>query len=275
MAFRKIVLCMLIMMALTIPYASAAENEDPPLQEGVELSAPEEVSLPAGEEVPMTSPQPAADSQVTEKTAQESASALDSPRRESTSWWDKLLGVFESGSESVGIMAHTVDVPPGETKEYIIGSGDAIGISVWRDDAMTRTVVVLPDGTISFPLIGDVVAGGKTVAQLKEYLKSKLSRYIADTDLTVEVKQSNSMIVYVIGRVNVPGRQVLFANTNVLQALAMAGGLNPFAKKDRVRVFRQDEGKTKMFTFDYSEVVEGRHLEANIELRRGDVIIVP
>lgn len=265
---------MLIMMALTIPYALAAENEDPALQEGVELSAPEEVSSPAGAEVPTTSPQPAVDSQVTAKTAQESASVLDKPR-ESTSWLDKLLGLFGNGSESAGITAHTDDVPPGETKEYIIGPGDAIGISVWRDDAMTRTVVVLPDGTISFPLIGDVIAGGKTVAQLKEYLKSKLSRYIADTDLTVEVKQSNSMIVYVIGRVNAPGRQVLFANTNVLQALAMAGGLNPFAKKDQVRVFRQDEGKTKMFTFDYSEVVEGRHLEANIELRRGDVIIVP
>jgi polysaccharide export outer membrane protein len=93
--------------------------------------------------------------------------------------------------------------------------------------------------------------------------------------VTVEVKQSNSMIIYLIGRVNSPGRQVLVANTNVLQALAMAGGPNPFAKKSSVKIFRQEEGKTAMFLFDYDAVAEGRHLEMNIDLKRGDVIIVP
>jgi len=159
--------------------------------------------------------------------------------------------------------------------DYIIGPGDIIGISVWKDESLTRTVVVLPDGKITFPLLGDLVAGGKTVAQLKKDLESGLTRYVADSNVTVEVKQSNSMIIYIIGRVNAPGRQVMLANTNVLQALAMAGGPNPFAKKGGVKIFRQEDGITAMFLFDYDAVAEGRHLEMNIELKRGDVIIVP
>jgi len=159
--------------------------------------------------------------------------------------------------------------------DYIIGPGDQIGISVWRDENLTRTVVVLPDGKISFPLLGEVVAGNKTVARLKQELEAGLNRYIADTNVTVEVKQSNSMIVYVTGRVNAPGRQLLVADTNVLQALAMAGGLNAFARRSKVRIFRQEEGKTTMFPFDYDDVMDGRHLETNIVLKRGDVIVVP
>jgi polysaccharide biosynthesis/export protein len=90
----------------------------------------------------------------------------------------------------------------------------------------------------------------------------------------VEVKQSNSMLVYLIGRVNSPGRQMLLSSTNVLQAIAMAGGLNPFASKGDLKIYRQEEGRTVVFPFDYGEVSEGRHLETNIELKRGDVILV-
>lgn len=161
------------------------------------------------------------------------------------------------------------------SSDYIIGPGDVIGISVWKDDALTRSVVVLPDGKIAFPLLGELSAGGKTIAQLKQTLEAGLARYISDTSVTVEVKQSNSMIVYIIGRVNSPGRQMLVANTNVLQALAMAGGPNPFARKARIKVFRQEDGRTVMYPFDYDDVADGKHLEMNIELKRGDVILVP
>ena len=192
------------------------------------------------------------------------------------SLWDdftEMVGLADSDSGVViGPTASHQALP---LADYVMGAGDVIGISVWKDDSLTRTVVVLPDGKITFPLLGDIVAGGKTVAQLKQLLEAGLTRYVADSSVTVEVKQSNSMIIYIIGRVNAPGRQVLVANTNVLQALAMAGGPNPFAKKNKVKVFRQEEGKTAMFMFDYDAVAEGRHLEMNIELKRGDVIIVP
>jgi polysaccharide export outer membrane protein len=159
--------------------------------------------------------------------------------------------------------------------DYVIGPGDILDISVWKDETLTRTSVVLPDGKISFPLIGEVVAGGKTVAQLKQELEKKLVRFVPDIVLSVEVKQCNSMLIYVIGRVNSPGRFALNANVNVLQALAIAGGLNPFAKQDDIKIFRHAGGKTQIFPFRYSQVADGDHLEQNIMLSQGDLILVP
>ncbi len=160
---------------------------------------------------------------------------------------------------------------------YLIGPGDILTISVWKDDALTKDVVVLPDGVISFPLLGLLKAEGKTVAQFKAEIEEKISQYVTEPVLNVEVKQVNSMIVFVIGRLNMSGsgRLILNANANVLQALAMAGGLNTFAKRNSIKVFRQEGGKTTIFPFRYDDVVEGKHLEENIELKRYDVIVVP
>lgn len=161
------------------------------------------------------------------------------------------------------------------TKDYIIGPGDVLDISVWKDETLTRQVVVLPDGKISFPLIGEVMASGKTVAQLKKEIEKKLSAYVPDPTLSFEVRQVNSMLIYVIGRVNNPGRFLLNVNVNVLQALSMAGGLTPFAKRDKIKIFRQEGDKTQIFKFQYDDVVEGKNLEQNIVLKRGDVVVVP
>jgi polysaccharide export outer membrane protein len=158
---------------------------------------------------------------------------------------------------------------------YPIGPGDVLGISVWKDDALTRDVVVLPDGLISFPLLGLVKAAGKTVAELRFELEEKISQYVTDPVLNVEVKQVNSMIIYVIGRVNAPGRFALNTNINALQALATAGGLNPFAKRDKIKILRQENGRTRILPFSYDDIADGRHLEENIQLKRGDVIVVP
>lgn len=162
-----------------------------------------------------------------------------------------------------------------DTKDYIIGPGDVLDISVWKDETLTKQVVVLPDGKISFPLIGEVLASGKTVAQLKKEIETKLSAYVPDVTLSFEVRQVNSMLIYVIGRVNNPGRFLLNINVNVLQALAMGGGLNPFAKRDKIKIFRYEGGKTQIFRFNYDEVVEGKNLEQNIVLKKGDVVVVP
>ena len=183
----------------------------------------------------------------------------------------------------VGLHDNRQTIPPLEVKntqlnlgqDYIIGPGDQLGISVWRDDTLTRSVVVLPDGKIQYPLIGEIVAGGKSVAQLKQEFVEKLSGYVVDSDISVEVKQSNSLFIYVIGKVNNPGRQLLTANTTVLQALAIAGGPNPFADKDDIKIFRQDSDRTQMFYFRYSQVVSGNYLDDNLLLKRGDVIVVP
>jgi polysaccharide export outer membrane protein len=161
------------------------------------------------------------------------------------------------------------------TDEYIIGAGDVLDISVWKDEALTKLVAVLPDGKISFPLIGEVTAGGKTLGQLKKELENKLTRFVPDVNLSVVVTQINSMIVYVVGRVNKPGMFALNTNVNVLQALAMAGGLNPFAKRGKIKIFREAATGTQIYPFDYDDVTKGEALQQNIRLKRGDVVVVP
>lgn len=163
-----------------------------------------------------------------------------------------------------------------QVNDYILGPGDQLDISVWKDEAMTKVVTVLPDGRIYFPLIGEVYASGKTIAQLKKEMERSISHYVPEVVLNVDVRQVNSMLIYVIGRVNNPGRLALNANITVLQALSMAGGLNQFARKSKIKIFRPvGDGETKVFKFDYNDVSDGDHLEQNIILKRGDVIIVP
>lgn len=159
--------------------------------------------------------------------------------------------------------------------DYTIGTGDVLIISVWNNEALTRTVTVLPDGKIHFPLIGEIVVGGKTLAVLKKDLRTRLHPFVPDPELSVMVGQVNSMLIYVIGKVNHPGRFVLNTNVNVLQALATAGGLNSFAKRNKIKIFRESNGKTHIFSFEYDRVTEGENLEQNISLERGDVVVVP
>ena len=160
--------------------------------------------------------------------------------------------------------------------DYRIGPGDVLSIEVWKDVALSRLVTVLPDGKISFPLVGELTAGDRTVAELKKEIEGKISRYVSDSPLTVEVRKVNSLHVYVLGRVNAPGRFVLTSNVTVLQALAIAGGPNAFANRSQIRILRQEGGKTvRSPAFDYDDVTAGKHLETNVLLQRGDVIYVP
>ncbi len=159
--------------------------------------------------------------------------------------------------------------------DYLVGPGDILDISVWKNQDMSKQLPVLPDGKISFPLIGEFVVAGKSVSQISEEIANKLSHYMPEPVLSVSVRQVNSLLVYVIGKVNNPGMFALNSNVNALQALAMAKGMNTFAKKDKIKIFREKEGKTIIFDFDYDEVSEGENLEQNIQLERGDIIVVP
>lgn len=158
--------------------------------------------------------------------------------------------------------------------DYKIGPGDILDISVWKNPDLTKQLVVLPDGTIHFPLIKELKVGGVTVNKLEKMLKDRLVKYIPEPDLSIGIVQVNSMVIYVIGKVNHPGRFSIHTNIDVLQALSVAGGLNPFAKEKEIAVFRKNNGQTRMFNFNYEEVTEGKNLEQNIILNRGDVIVV-
>jgi polysaccharide export outer membrane protein len=166
-------------------------------------------------------------------------------------------------------------LPAMTTKDYVIGPGDVLDIFVWNNEALTKSVTVLPDGKIYYPLIGEVKVGGKTLAVLKKELIEKIGVYVPNPNLSVMPQQANSMLIYVVGKVNTPGQFALNTNMNVLQAIAMAGGLNTFAKKNKIKIFREAKGKTDIFHFDYDEVVDGENLKQNIRLERGDIVVVP
>ena len=158
---------------------------------------------------------------------------------------------------------------------YRIGAGDVLNISVWKDESLTRQVVVLPDGTLSFPLIGQVKAEGSSLEELKQKILDKLKRFVPDPIISMEVLRVNSLMIYVIGKVNRPGRFELVDNIDVLQALSLAGGLNTFARSGHVKIFRKGSRGTKIMSFDYDAVSKGKQMETNIQLERGDVIVVP
>ncbi len=158
---------------------------------------------------------------------------------------------------------------------YRIGPGDVLDISVWKDEALTQQLPVLPDGTLHFPLVGRLTAAGRTLDEFKTDLEARISRYVPDPVLSVSLTQINSMQVYVIGRVNAPGRYAINTHVTALQALAMAGGPNTFAKRNKIKVIRKDGGQTLMFDFPYDDISKGMRLEENILLERGDVMVVP
>jgi len=183
--------------------------------------------------------------------------------------------VSEGQAPSSGAPEAAAVAEASHEEDYLIGPGDALDISVWKDEALTRSCVVRPDGMISFPLLGELRAADRTLAELRADIQKRLSRYVPDAVLSLDVRQVNSLVVYVIGKVNAPGRFVLNSNIEVLQALAAAGGVTPFAKQNRIKVFRHGEDETTIYPFEYDEVIGGRRLEQNIRLKRGDVVVVP
>lgn len=167
--------------------------------------------------------------------------------------------------------------PPGPAPDsgYTLGPEDVLLISVWKDEQLTREVVVRHDGMISFPLVGDVQAEGRTVEDLRIDLAKRLIKYIPAVNLTVAVIKPLSYKVYVVGRVAKPGEYLVGHYTDVLQALSLAGGLTPFAVENDIKVVRRVMGQQQTFPFRYGDVRKGIDLEQNIILQRGDVVMVP
>jgi len=159
--------------------------------------------------------------------------------------------------------------------KYRIGPGDVLEISVWKDESLSREVLVPPDGVISFPLIGDIDVRDLTVAGLRAEVQRKLADYVPDATVTVMLLKINSLTAYVIGKVNKPGVFPIDLETNVMQILAMAGGLNPYASAGKILILRHAGGNTRQIPFNYKHVEQGKALDQNIVLKRGDVVVVP
>lgn len=165
--------------------------------------------------------------------------------------------------------------PQTVSKEYRVQPGDRLFVSVWREESLQREVVVQPDGGIRFPLAGEVAAAELTLSEIEETLKGRLIKYIPEPAVSVSLMQSTGNRIYVLGRVNAPGEYVLPRNIDVMQALALAGGMTPFAKKDKIKVLREEKGSERAYHFNYAEVERGERLRQNITLIPGDTIVVP
>ncbi len=158
---------------------------------------------------------------------------------------------------------------------YRLGAEDVLLVSVWKDEQLTREVVVRPDGMFSFPLVGDIQAENQTVDDIRGDLVKRLTKYIPNPNVSVAVTKVASYKVYVVGRVNKPGEYVIGHYTDVLQALSLAGGLTPFAGENDIKVMRRVRGAQQAIPFRYGDIRKGRDLEQNILLQRGDVVMVP
>lgn len=162
-----------------------------------------------------------------------------------------------------------------QNTDYSPGPDDVLLVSVWKEEALTREVVVRPDGKISFPLIGDVAVQGRTIGEVREEIQAKMDEFSPGAPVSIMVLKINSPKVYIVGKILRPGVYLMSDKMTVMQALALAGGFTPFSAKDDILILREARGKLQTLPFDFDAVAKGKHLEQNISLIPGDTIVVP
>ena len=169
------------------------------------------------------------------------------------------------------------ELPAVSKDEYVIGAGDELYISVWKEPDLTRTVPVRPDGKITLPLVGDVQATGLTPRQLEDNLTKQLGSYVSAPSVTVTVQGVHSQKINIVGQVAKPGTYELNGPPmTVLDAIAMAGGLRDFAKGKKIYILRvSSDGKQERLPFNYSQVIKGEHMDQNVVLQPRDTLVVP
>jgi polysaccharide export outer membrane protein len=158
---------------------------------------------------------------------------------------------------------------------YAVQPGDILKVSVWKEPQLQDPILIRPDGGFSFPLVGEVDARGKTIAQIQVIVTQRLSKYISDPVVSVSVTEIKGNKVYVIGQVTKPGEFIVNPRVDVMQALSMAGGMTAFASLSNIIILRRSGTTQTALHFDYTDVAKGRKLEENIQLQSGDVVVVP
>jgi polysaccharide export outer membrane protein len=186
-----------------------------------------------------------------------------------------LLGVALILASGAAVAADDAAASPLDAHGYRVQPGDVLMVAVWKERDLQGEILVRPDGGITFPLAGDIAAGGRTVVELAGDVSEKLKRYIPDPVVTVAVKSIGGNRVYVLGKVNRPGEFAFSQPLDVMQALALAGGATAFAAVNDIRILRRDGSRLEAVAFQYADVERGRKLEQNIVLRSGDTVVVP
>lgn len=177
-----------------------------------------------------------------------------------------LLAAFAAGA---------ADAPGGVTGGYRLQSGDVLLVSVWKEPDLVQDVLIRPDGAMSFPLAGELPAANRTLEEVRQELETRIRKYVPEAVVTISVRALTGNRIYIIGKVARPGDFPLQRPTDVIQALALAGGTTPFADVNDIKILRRENGRQTLIEFRYGEVERGKRLEQNVLLQAGDTLIVP
>ena len=160
---------------------------------------------------------------------------------------------------------------------YRVNPGDLLRIDVWNEESLAREALVRPDGMIALPMAGEIDTTGRTPAQVGEEIAEALSRFLKDEPrVVVSLLEARGNKIYVLGKVARPGEYVINSETDVMQALALAGGLNSFAAENDILVLRRrPDGSQAAIPFAYARVKGGDDLDSNVVLQSRDVVVVP
>jgi polysaccharide export outer membrane protein len=159
------------------------------------------------------------------------------------------------------------------SNDYRLAAGDKLRIEVYKDAQLSQALQVRPDGKVTLPIVGDIVAAGRTSTELRDTIAKALTEYIANPTVTVIVTETMPQVVYVTGEVNKPGPYTMgTGQLNILQALAMAGGLTDFANRKDIRVMRKGPSGMQTLKFNYKDALESTR--EPLPLRAGDTVVV-
>jgi len=160
--------------------------------------------------------------------------------------------------------------------DYVIGNDDILAINVWKEPDLCRSIPVRSDGKISLPLVGEILAAGRTPLQLEQDIAIKLKNYLTIPEVTVMVEKINSENFNIVGQVTKPGSYALSLAPTVMDAIATAGGFRDFARQKSIYILRQTSGGGKSrIAFNYKGYIKGKNSCQNVRLHPHDTIVVP
>lgn len=157
---------------------------------------------------------------------------------------------------------------------YVIGADDSLKIDVWHEQQLSGVVPVRPDGKITLPLINDIQAAGFTPMQLEADITERLKKFVTDPVVSVSVQAVNSKQIFMIGEIGRQGPEAITPGMTILQAIAAAGGLGPYANKKKIYILRGDPNKQQKIPFDYNKALKKGDMQG-LTLVPGDTIVVP
>ena len=158
---------------------------------------------------------------------------------------------------------------------YQLRQGDSVMISVWREDSLQRQVIVLPDGSITFPLICRVEVAGLTTPEVEQRIVSKLKEYFPEPIVSVVIVGIEGHRAYVTGKVLHPGPLLINGPITVIQAISLVGGFDRFADEGGIKVIRLKSNTQEIYSVSYKDIISGKNMSTNILLKAGDTLVVP